>query len=322
MKKRIVSILLALAMLAGIGGAVSVSARAEGAAAAEARLPAKKELSAQWFKKRPSDEFNRDIALMAAALVKDETEFKNRYGAPGKPLELERFSAGTFIFGVENPAWKIGSVELGDTTLVVVKLDGAGAFGSGQYAVSNFIGYYGYAVKSEAYGGCRVAAGHRSYADAVWEALSGLKNRFDGKKNLKLLITGHSMGASCANLLGVRLEEEGQICGRKIGGEDIYVYTFEALGVYLDPLSPFSGAKYGNIMNLVNAVDIAVLFMPGQRFGKTYMFNCPDPENDRHNLSFQEYRDGINGVDPADNTQRLWPGNLFAYGALSLAAAF
>ena len=316
--KRLFSVLVAVCLMAGMVCAEAVSA----SAAAEARLPAKKELSAQWFKKRPSNEFDKDIALMAAALARDEAAFKNRYGASGKPLELERFSAGAFIFGVENPDWKIGTVELGDTTLVVVKLDGAGAFGSGQYVVTNFIGYYGYAAKSEAYGNYRVAAGHKSYADAVWEGLSGLKNRFEGKKNLKLLITGHSMGAAASNLLGVRLAEEGRICGRKISKEDIYIYTFESLNAYLDPLSPYSGARFDNIFNLVNSSDIAVIFMPGQRFGKTYTFDCSNPENDPHNLTFQEYKNAINGVDPASNTQRLWPGNLFNYGAVSLASAF
>ena len=311
MKKRIVSILLMLAMLAGMG----ISAAAQ----SEARLPPKKELNAQWFKKRPATEFNRDIALMAASLTMDESAFRERYGAPGKPLELESFSAGTFIWGVEHPRFKVGAIELGDTTVVVVKLDGSGAVGSGQYVVSNFIGYYGYAVKSEPYCGYRVEAGYRSYADAVWETLSGLKDTFEEKKNLKLLITGHSMGGAGANLLGVRFEEEGQIRGRKIGKENIYVYTFESPNTYLDLRDPYAGAQFDNIHNLVNSTDIAVLFMPGQRFGKTYTFDLPNPEKDSHHPTYAEYKRAIGGIDPAGDTRRVWAASLFNSGVQALS---
>jgi len=311
MKKRIVSLLLALAMLAGWATPM--------AAQGEARLPTKKELNAQWFKERPSTEFNRDIALMAASLTMDESAFRERYGAPGKPLALESFPAGTFMWGVEHPDFKVGSIALGDTTVVVIKLDGSGAFGSGQYAVSNFIGYYGYAMKSEPYCGYRVEAGYRSYADAVWETLNGLKNTFEGKKNLKLLITGHSMGGAGANLLGVRFEKEGQIAGAKIDKKDIYVYAFESPNVYMDLRDPYAGAQFDNICNLVNSTDIAVLFMPGQRFGKTYVFDLPNPERDSHHPSYAEYGRAIGGMDPAGDTRRVWAASLYNFGVQSLA---
>ena len=313
MKKRIVSILLALAMLAGMG--------IPAAAQSEARLPAKKELNAGWFKKRPSTEFNRDIALMAASLAMDESAFIERYGAPGKPLEMERFSAGTFILGVEHPNFKVGSIALGDTTVVVVKLDGSGAFGSGQYLVSNFIGYYGYALQAAPYGCYRVEAGYRSYADAVWETLGGLKSTFEGKKNLKLLITGHSMGGAGANLLGVRLEKEGQIAGVKIDRKDIYVYAFESPNVYLDLCDPYAGAEFDNIYNFVNSTDAAVLFMPGQRFGKTYFFDLPDPERDFHHPTYAEYERAIGGTDPDGDTRRIWAASLFNSGTALLRSS-
>ncbi|MCL2494603.1 MAG: hypothetical protein FWE98_02965 [Oscillospiraceae bacterium] len=314
MKKRMVSILLTLALLAGMGGALSVTARAQG----EARLPTKKELNAAWFKKRPSAEFNGDIALMAASLAMDESAFRERYGVPGKPLEMERFPAGTFIWGVENPHFKVGSIALGDATLVVVKLDGSGAFGSGQYLVSNFIGYYGYAAQAAPYCCYRVEAGYRSYADAVWETLGGLKSTFECKKNLKLLITGHSMGGAGANLLGVRLEKEGQIAGVKIDRKDIYVYAFESPNVYLDPCDPYAGAEFDNIYNFVNSTDAAVLFMPGQRFGKTYYFDLPDPERDFHHPTYAEYERAIGGTDPDSDTRRIWAANLFYSGVALL----
>ena len=312
MRKRIASMLLVLAMLAGFSGSAFA---AEDAAA---RLPAKNELNAQWFKNRPATSFNRDIALMAACLTSNEGEFKTRYGAPGKPLAMEEFSAGAFWFGVEHPVWKIGSIQLKDATIVVVKLNGSGAFGSGQYLVTNFMGYGGYAVKSEPHFGYRVEAGYKSYADAVWEGLSGLKHLFEGKGNLKLLITGHSMGGAGANLLGVRLEKEDNICGTKLSREDIYVYTFESPSIYLDLFEPHSGTQFGNIHNFVNSVDIAVLFMPGQRFGKTYMFPCVSPENDRHHPNYQEYRQAIDAVNPAYQAQRSWIGNILVWAAMSI----
>ena len=63
--------------------------------------------------------------------------------------------------------------------------------------------------------------------------------------NVAVVVTGHSRGGACANLLGMLLNEE-------IGMERVYVYTSAAPATVKYTWS----VNYNNIFNLINAGDI------------------------------------------------------------------
>ena len=275
MKKRILSVLLALAMLAGIVAATSLHA---GAAAS---------LNAALFKGKASDVFHGDIARVSAQVEKGEgfgLDWRE-YGRQN-PWDTGNKSFDEF-FGI--PGFKIGYVTTGKTTLIAVRLAGTSTqIGTAYLSYLAYLPYHGYLVH----------AGFKAYADRVWAELDAFIAEH-GFKNIKLLITGHSMGASCANLLGLRLADEKSIGGWAINAADVYVYGFESPAVHIGALGR-GGKTTGNVFNLVNTADFLIHIAPGQRFGATYLFTCGQPAGgDWHNLSYAEFEAGIAAVEAA-----------------------
>lgn len=84
-----------------------------------------------------------------------------------------------------------------------------------------------------------------------------LKNKISPEESV-FLITGHSRGASLANLLGATLEDEGIITG-----ERLFVYTFAAPNVSQEERT--ADPKYDFIWNIVNAEDIIPTVPPNRK---------------------------------------------------------
>lgn len=274
MKKRILSVLLSLAMLAGIVAATSLHA---GAAPS---------LNAALFKGKASDVFHGDIARVAAKVTKGES-FGLTWREYGKqnPWDTGNKSFDEF-FGL--PDFKIGYISSKGTALVAVRLPGTSKqIGTAYLSYLAYLPYHGYLAH----------AGFKAYADRVWAELDAFIAE-KGFTDIKLLVTGHSMGAACANLLGARLADEKSIGGWAIDAADVYVYGFESPGVHIGPLGCGGGKTIGNVFNLVNTADFLIHIAPGQRFGATYLFTCDQPAGgDWHNLNYAEYEAGIAAVE-------------------------
>ena len=87
-------------------------------------------------------------------------------------------------------------------------------------------------------------------------------------KNSFILITGHSRGASVANLCSVHLADS-----KKFLAENIYAYTFAAPNVTPKKVDNLSQYKF--IWNIVNAEDVVPTMPPNrklwtfQKYGNT-----------------------------------------------------
>jgi len=274
-KPRIRSVLLALAMMAGIAAAMPL------------RAGATAPLNAALFEGNASHVFHGDIARAAAKVEKGESfglawrEYgrKNPWNTGSKSFDE--------FFGL--PGFKIGHVTEGATTVIAVRLAGTSTqIGTAYLSYLAYLPYHGYLVH----------AGFKAYADRVWAELDAFIAEH-GSTNIKLLITGHSMGAACANLLGLRLADESSIGGWAIDAADVYIYGFESPAVHIGALGR-GGKPIANVFNAVNTADFLIHIAPGQRFGATYRFLCDQPaKGDWHNLSYEEYEAGIAAIEAA-----------------------
>ena len=117
-------------------------------------------------------------------------------------------------------------------------------------------------------------------ANRIYNNIQSIISDFNMNGNIKFFITGHSRGGAVANLLSVKLMENG------IDSSNIYNYNFACPDVACKIKFP----TYNNIYNLCNREDI-VPFIPGVaasalttpgtswgKFGKTYWFTKDAPD--------------------------------------------
>lgn len=111
-------------------------------------------------------------------------------------------------------------------------------------------------------------------ANRIYEVIQNVMKENSLTGNVKYFITGHSRGAAVANLLSVKLMENG------VNSSDVYNYNFACPDVACKNVFP----SYDNIFNLCNRLDF-VPYFPGKlasaftthgtswgKFGKTYWF--------------------------------------------------
>lgn len=317
MKKRLLSLSLALLLLAGMSF-IHVDAASE-----SPQRPAPKALNAAWFAARPSNAYSPELALLCAYVAKDTGSFAEEYGVTFDPaynyekiIWSDALDSMGIDFGLQQ--FEIGCKQLGKgAAWIVLKL------GTTTSQFGTVLGGYLPGL-GRMYQGYYAHPGYIDYADRVWEALEGFMAENEALlkgREIKLLVTGHSAGGSCANLLGVRLRNEGGVGGKAIRPGDTYVYGFESPPVYLGEPGCECGCPYTNIFNLVNTADVAALALPGQRFGRTYAFTCTEPTGQHvHNLGLADYEAGIKaGVAPAgDIWPRVWTTRDFWQGLMNL----
>jgi len=119
--------------------------------------------------------------------------------------------------------------------------------------------------------------GFSKATDDVMGALAEYVKKYDiDLKKAKILITGHSRGASVANLMGKRLDDaaEGPRTSpfADVKRENIYVYGFAPPSVTIKPNKDVRLPKYNNIFSIINPEDLVpkVPFKAwnGARFGR------------------------------------------------------
>jgi len=119
--------------------------------------------------------------------------------------------------------------------------------------------------------------GFSKAADSVMDALAEYVEAFDiDLSKAKFLVTGHSRGASVANLLGKRFDDLSESPGDSpfagVRRENVYVYGFAPPNVTIRPNDDLRLPKYNNIFSIINPEDL-VPRMPfagwdGRRFGR------------------------------------------------------
>ena len=113
---------------------------------------------------------------------------------------------------------------------------------------------------------------HKSFTLATDYSFGKLSSYLErnkiGKKNLKLIVSGHSRGGAVANLLGAKIAREGCLAYKK----NVYTYTFAAPSPTCDPER--TDKKYSAIFNFINDEDFVIKCMPREwgygRYGVTF----------------------------------------------------
>ncbi len=121
-------------------------------------------------------------------------------------------------------------------------------------------------------------SGFQNPANRIYESIQQYIYTNQITKNVKFFVTGHSRGGAVANLLSVKLMENG------VASSNIYNYNFACP----DVACKYFFATYYNIFNLCNREDV-VPFVPGilspltsigtswDKYGQTYWFTKDDP---------------------------------------------
>ncbi|MDE6035481.1 MAG: hypothetical protein K2G36_06185, partial [Ruminococcus sp.] len=254
--------------------------------------------------KQNSNGYHSDIATLSAVLSQcayNGDNLNNAYEKLGFDMEndvtlfgyAEQSNNATYDtdfidFDSDSQAFSIATREIGDTRLLVVTLRGTNLdstsdiltdiliFGTPFYEDNASAGFLSFFTK--------VSAGMNLYINEHPEITESAENG-----NLKILITGHSLGGAGTNLLGAYLNTHRQI---KYAGfsymndvaemydktlnipqEDIFVYSFASPNVYYgDP----DTADCDNIINIINESDIIPKIPDGDKFGQFVYFDSDD----------------------------------------------
>lgn len=204
----------------------------------------------------PSATYNDELASAAAqmcAKAEDgEKEIRELYRSYNiYACETYYYDSGK-VFG--GGAFAIGQDTLNidgvDTRIVVITARGTKTFGEtiGDLMKGGERDFLGERVWNNIY----------DFEEKIWEGLDEYIEKYPATvqtDNLKILITGHSLGGAAANLIGARLTSGFEIgtWENKFSKEDIYVYTFGAIKVLTTEENVSVG--YENIHNVYNYYD-------------------------------------------------------------------
>jgi hypothetical protein len=298
----------------------------------------------------PSVKYNNDLAIVAANLSEaaedhDGTKIKNLYSSYGMDNVKTYYYTQGFvgrITGIEytskGGACAIGYCELkvngAPTNILVITARGTGTLGE---------------MTGDLFKGWVLESGHTFLNRIVWdnvydfeeqvsECLNDFINEHPNIKtsgNLKILITGHSLGGASANMFGARMTDaigKDEWWSKLVNKNDIYVYTFGAIKVLTSEENTAAG--YENIHNIYNYYDsfgpngnFALLNVssPDAKFGHTELYqdeavhykesgvSCTNHEmkNYKHALELNKTREVLQlgcremSDDPSKNAQPI-----------------
>lgn len=229
----------------------------------------------------PSTVFDYDLAFAAAEMsgkAEDTT---------GKPIEelyadwgiddckVYNYTSGMEVKGFElslgGGAFAIGrdTLSIGGIDTTVLVITARGSTTAGEYIGDLWKGWYLDPDKVHSILNRTVWDNVYDFEELLWDGIEDYLRNVDVQTtgNLKILITGHSLGGAAANLLGARFTAgvggDGW-WGGKVTKDDIYVYTFEAIKVLTEEENVSAG--YENIHNIYNYYDS---FGPNGRMGFT-----------------------------------------------------
>ena len=249
-----------------------------------------------------SSTYSPILANMLAALsvaVYNETDIKNAYDSLG----FEK-SFGLYDYDVDfNPnrcgySMSFKKSDYNDDWICLISVRGSSNF-------SDWVGNFNIiAIENEKHIGFAYPANNIYNNIQSWLDINNISG------NVKYVITGHSRGAAVANLLSVKLMENG------VSADDVYNYNFACPDVACKIVFPI----YTNIFNLCNREDI-VPFVPGllsplttsgtswNKYGQTYWFtkDAPDtlnPLSDHDSGLYLEFFD--QKLNPSDWEYSFW----------------
>lgn len=268
-----------------------------------------------------SNGYHSDIALLSSVLSQcayNGESLNNAYDKLGFDVEND-----VTLFGYANEennadyetdlinttddslAFSIATTELDNTRLLVITLRGTNLnstsdilhdisiFGTDFYKDSSPKGFVNFFRK--------VSVGMSLYLDEHPEITESADNG-----NLKILITGHSLGGAGTNLLGAYFNTHKDNSYNGFAGNesvnlmynekldipqnDIFVYSFACPNVYYgDP----TVVDCDNIINVINESDLIPQVPDGQKFGQSIYFDT----NEENGLSAHYGYKYINAVD-------------------------
>lgn len=209
----------------------------------------------------PATDYNNELALVAARMSEAaENESGNDETLRGLLSSYGLFQCeysyfdGTDIWSAGG-AFAVGqsilTINGADTTVLVITARGTKNVreGVGDFFKGGEKDFLGTKVWKNAY----------DFEEKIWNGIKDYIADYPdiaSKENLKILITGHSLGGAAANMIGARFTDgvgSGEWWGGKVSKEDIYVYTFGAIKVLTTENNSSEG--YGNIHNIYNHYD-------------------------------------------------------------------
>lgn len=253
----------------------------------------------------PSTKFDNNLALIAAEMS-DKAE--DTTGEPIKELyadwgldncEPYHYTSGVEVHDIElsleGGAFAIGqdtfSINGIDTTVLVITVRGSTT--AGEYIGDLWKGWYLDPDKVHPFLNRTVWDNVYDFEELLWDGIEDYLRDADVQtaENLKILITGHSLGGAAANLLGARFTAgvgSDEWWGGKVTKDDIYVYTFEAIKVLTTEENVSAG--YENIHNIYNYYDSfgpngSMSFTNASslnaKFGHTELYSLDEEQGDR-----------------------------------------
>ena len=205
-----------------------------------------------------STKYNNRLALLAADMSEKAEEGEEAIRALYESYGLTDCEYSNFGFN-ESAAFAIGQTVLEingeDTTILVITARGSTTWWE-------FIGDLFKGARVD-FLDTKVWGNIHEFYETIWNGTRNyIYNHPDlwTKKNIKILINGHSLGGAAANMLGAMLTKKDgmneEVPWEIIGKENIYVYTFGAIKVLTEENEDrnISGG-YENIHNIYNFYD-------------------------------------------------------------------
>ena len=219
----------------------------------------------------PATHYNNKLALVAAEMS-DAAEDTTGDGIKGlyssysiHDCELSNYTSGSKFFDLElsfgGGAFAIGQDTLNiggvDTTILIITARGTTTWG--ETFGDLWKGWYGDPDKVHQFLNRTVWDNVYDFEELLWEGINNYIDKYPAVQtegNLKILITGHSLGGAAADMIGARFTSG--IAGNewwsgKVTQDDIYVYTFGAIKVLTTEENASNG--YENIHNIYNYYD-------------------------------------------------------------------